>query len=155
MNQKNISPEEMIQILKDRDFKLASDFIQIGSILGCIPAIRYATAHKTWKCVYSKQKPKRVLYTIECNESRWSIKANLFHIDQYRKDVESCSDNIKRTIESAYNCKMCSSHCKGGTVFTLDGEQYKKCIGCCFYFKNLHDEDWYSVQTLIQKEFAY
>lgn len=155
MDQIDMTPEDMIKILKDKDFENALKFVQVGSLLNCKAAIRYATAHKSWKCVYSKRKPKRVLFTIECDEDKWSIKANLFHIDQYKESVESCSDNIKNAIKSAYDCRMCSSRCKGGAQFTIDNQQFVKCIGCCFYFRNLPDEEWDCIRSLIEMESNY
>jgi hypothetical protein len=155
MNQNVTSPEVMINILKDRDFEIASGFIQTAVSLDCRYDIRYATAHRIWKCAFSKQKPKRVLFMLECNENRWYVKVNLFHIDQYRQVVESCSDEIRNRIKTAYDCKMCSPRCKGGAEFLLDNQKYKKCKGCCFYFSDMADNDWSCLQTLIRSEAMY
>ena len=151
-----MTPQEMIAILNDDSYReIASSFVELGKAVECNSAIRYAKAHKKWKCVWSKRKPKRVLYTIECDEENWSIKANLFHIDQYKEIVESCSDQVLYRIRTGYDCKQCSSRCKGGTEFELHGISYTKCIGCCFYFKGMASIEWADVMKLLEYESKY
>ena len=148
------TPIEMIRILPDQEFALVKDFVDLGEKLNCKSQVRFATAHKTWKCVYSRKKPSRVLYTIECTDEKWHIKACLWNIDAYRELLSKCSDRIKEIIKNAYNCKSCNGHCKGGAEFTFEKILYKKCVGCCFYFSKLSKDDWYSLLSLIEKEYA-
>lgn len=128
------------------------DFAEMGEILGCKQNIRSATAHKSWKCTFSKRKPKRVLFTIECTESSWHIKANLFHMGQYMDLVESCSANVLSRIKQSYNCRRCYPECVGGTEFTLHGTFYKKCIGCGFYFESMKPDEWSEIRMLLESE---
>ena len=68
------------------------------------------------------------------------------------KQIEKCSEKIKGIIASAYDCKMCNNRCSGGAEFAFGGVNYKKCIGCCFYFSDLNNEDWRDLLMLIKKE---
>ena len=146
------TPAEMIRILPDDDFSVANAFVALGEALNCKSVVRYATAHKSWKCVYSRKKPARVLYTIECTEDKWHIKACLWSIDAYREAFDACSDTIKGIVTSAYDCKACNQHCAGGAKFSLGGILYKKCMGCSFHFSNLSKDDWRDLVALIAKE---
>ena len=148
------TPVEMISILPDDDFNLANQFVKLGEKLNCMSKVRFAPAHKSWKCVFSTKKPSRVLFTIECTHDKWHIKACLWHIDAYRDCFDTCSNNIKETITGAYDCKSCNLHCGGGAAFTLNGVVYKKCVGCSFYFIHLDCYDCQSLLTLIEKEYA-
>ena len=147
------TPNEMIQILPDDEYKKSLIFIDLGAELLCKAQTRYAHANKYWRCVFSRKKPPRVLFTVECTDEWWRVKACLWNIDTYREVFSSCSDNIKNDVLNAYNCKSCNSHCKGGAAFSFEDKQYQKCVGCCFYFSNLCDEDWNSLSLLIKKEF--
>ena len=93
-----------------------------------------------------------MLFTIECTEEKWQIKACLWNIDAYRNELNKCSEVMQNRIIEAYNCKSCNSHCNGGAEFTFKGVQYRKCVGCCFYFSNLIEDDWGQLLLLIEKE---
>ena len=146
------TPIETIEILSPDDFLRAKEFIALGEKLNCKNSIRYAVAHKSWKCAFSAGKPSRVIFTMECTPKKWKIKANLWNIDAYTEILSPCSEKIKTIIKTAYDCKSCSDRCKGGAAFTFENISYKKCNGCCFYFSDLEDDDWRSLRTLIQKE---
>lgn len=125
------SPIEMIGILPDEEFTLAKKFIDLSEKLNCKSQVRFAPGHKTWKCVYSRMKPSRVLYTIECSEKNRHVKACLWNIDTYKELLNTCSDNIKNIIKNAFDCISCNLHCKGGAKFTYEKILYKKCIEVC------------------------
>ena len=147
------SPIEMISILPDEEFSIAKKFIELGEKLKCKSKVRFANAHKTWKCVFTRTKPSRVLFTVECSDDKWHIKACLWNIDAYRDFLSICSDRIKNDILSAYDCKLCNNHCQGGAGFNFENKQYQKCVGCCFYFSKLCKDDWNNLMLLITKEY--
>ena len=142
----------MIKILPDNEYSKALKFINLGIELNCKANTRYAHANKYWRCSFSRKKPSRVLFTVECTEKWWRIKACLWSIDAYSDILSSCSDKIKNDIINAYNCKSCNNHCKGGAGFVFEDKKYQKCVGCCFYFSELSDKDWNSLALLIAKE---
>ena len=144
---------EMIAILPETECKQAQTFIDLAEKLHCKTAVRYAKAHKTWKCLVTRRKPQRVLYTIDCTDERWHIKACLWSIDAYRDTLDGCSEIVKAVIRSGYDCKQCNTHCGGGAVFTFEGVSYRKCVGNCFYFSGLVESDWAQVLILLEKEF--
>ena len=146
------TPVEMIGILPEEAFLLAKEFIELGEKLDCKSKVRFAPAHKTWKCVFQRKKPSRVLFTLECTEKRWHIKACLWNIDAYRDLLSECSEKINSVIVNAYDCKTCNGHCAGSAVFTLNDVKYNKCVGSCFYFSKMCSDDWRSLLTLIRKE---
>jgi hypothetical protein len=146
------TPSEMIRILPDDSFNEAMCFINLGDKLDCKASTRYAHANKYWRCVYSRKKPVRVLFTVECTEEWWRIKACLLNIDKYRDSLTSCSENIRNTIINAYDCKSCNDHCKGGAKFTFEEKQYQKCTGVNFYFSGLEEEEHDDLILLLTKE---
>ena len=147
------TPQEMIRILPNDAYEKALGFINFGVALNCKANIRYAHANKYWRCVFSRKKPSRVLFTVECTDEWWRVKACLWNIDNYRNYLSECSDKIKNIIINAYNCKSCNNHCKGGAGFTFKGIKYQKCVGCCFYFSELCKDDWNGLLQLITQEY--
>lgn len=146
------SPIEMIGILPSPEFEEAEKFIKLGEQLNCKSRVRFATAHKTWKCVFSKRKPSRVLFTVECTETWWQIKAVLSHIEEYKEELNHCSQHLIQLIKTAYDCHKCHDRCKGPNPFVIDGITYRKCIGCSFYFSKLNRTDQDSLIGLIKRE---
>jgi len=114
--------------------------------------IRFAKAHKRYKCKFSTRKPIRALYTLDFNDSDWFIKVNLFTIHRYIDKVYNMSKNIQDIILSGYDCKDCSPNCKGGVKFKYNNVAYDKCIGVNFNFKNLSSNEWNDVIILAKKE---
>ncbi|MCL2404343.1 MAG: hypothetical protein FWC92_02220 [Defluviitaleaceae bacterium] len=147
------TPHEVIKILPESQQIKALLFIELGLELECKAQTRYAHANKYWRCVFSRKKPQRVLFTVECTDEWWRIKACLWNIDAYSDYFASCNKRIKNDILSAYDCKSCNSHCKGGAGFSFEDKQYQKCVGLVFYFSSLTDDEWDNVAMLIRKEF--
>jgi hypothetical protein len=146
------TPEEMIRVLPDIEYNQALKFIELGSLLNCKAQTRYAKSNKYWRCVFSKKKPARVLFTVECTDSWWRIKAMLSNIEQYKQELDNCSEKLINLIKTAYDCHKCNAYCKGPNPFTIDGIQYRKCLGCSFYFSNLDDADQNSLINLLKRE---
>lgn len=107
------------------------------------------------KCIFSKRKPSRVLFTVECTDAGWQIKAMLSNIEKYKDALDHCSDNLIHLIKTAYDCHKCNNHCKGPNPFTIDGIEYRKCLGCSFYFPKLDCADQESLLALIKREAVY
>jgi hypothetical protein len=74
---------DMIRMLPEAEGQIAAEFAALAHRLGCTAKVRYAAAHKSWKCVYRTKNPPRVLFTLECTPGAWHIKACLFHTDRY------------------------------------------------------------------------
>ena len=128
------TPHEMIEILPAEKREEAAEFIDLGGALGCNVQTRYAHANKYWRCVFTNKKPRRVLFTVECTEEWWRVKAMLSNIEQYKCMLSDCSENLINKMKTAYDCKDCSTRCKKPKPFVLDGVTYRKCVGCSFYF---------------------
>lgn len=147
------TPIEMIEILPVNQIPLAKKFVELGAKLNCKNKVNATRLQKTWKCVYSITKPSRVFYTITCKAEGMEIKACLWNINTYCDYLNTCSDIIKNIITTAFDCHSCNPNfCKGGSAFTFQDKSYKKCVGCCFYFSNLTDEDWESLLIILNKE---
>ncbi|MDS6407625.1 hypothetical protein REL06_016055 [Clostridioides difficile] len=142
--------EEMLEVLSGKDYDIACHLHELGKSLDC--KIESKTGARSYKIVYSTKKPKRSLFTIECNEKKWRVKANLFHLNTYKDAVEECSKTIKDSITKTRTCKKCNSKCIGGSSFELDGKSYLTCIGSGHYFANMEEMDWKNLEKLITKE---
>lgn len=148
------TPIEMIEILPADQIPLAKRFVDLGAKLNCKSKINATRLQKTWKCVYSRTKPSRVFYTITCTAEGMEIKACLWNIDTYCDYLNTCSDTIENIITTAFDCHSCNPNfCKGGPAFTFQDKSYKKCVGCCFYFSNLLNDDWESLLRLLNYEY--
>jgi hypothetical protein len=155
MESTTILPQDMIRILPDNEYQKALKFINLGINLNCKAQTRYANSNKYWRCVFSKRKPSRVLFTVECTEKWWRIKAMLSNIEQYKEELNNCSERLVNLIKTAYDCHKCNSFCKGPKPFTIDDIEYRKCLGCSFYFSNISDTDQDNLINLLKKEFLF
>ena len=155
MENNTVSPQDMIKILPENEYKMALKFIDLGGELNCKPQTRYAHSNKYWRCVFSKKKPSRVLFTVECTNDWWRVKAMLSNLEQYKDELNYCSADLVNQIKTAYDCHRCNTYCKTPNPFSIDGVEYKKCIGCSFYFTNLSEDDQDALIRLIKREFQY
>jgi hypothetical protein len=108
---------------------------------------------------YSIKKPKRMLFIIKTNEKYktneidFRIKANLFHIDRYREDVEKSPLKIKEAIKNTAQCSKCNPVCFNvKSQYTLDGVFYDPCYIKGHHFENLITSEWNKLKQLIIEE---
>lgn len=144
---------EMLKILSGDDFTQAEMLHKLGESLNC--KIEPRTGAHYYRIQYSAKKTKRTLFTIECNEKRWRVKANLCFISNYIELASNCSDKIKNTITGTRTCTKCNSRCIGGTHFKLDGRAYFTCIGSGHFFENLTGGEWAELAELLKTEISF
>jgi hypothetical protein len=147
-----ITPLEMIAILPDEKRATAKRFCELGEKLNCKPEIRYAKVNKYWRCVFKAQRINKVLFTIECTEQWWRIKAILANMAQFTERLSECSEELRQKILTAYDCHHCNDFCKRAIPYTYEGNEYSKCIGCSYYLADLSDADWTDVMSLIKED---
>jgi len=143
---------DVISVISSENTHIASKFISLAGKLNLKSIIRYAVGHKTWKCIFSMTKIKRVLFTLECNENRFIVKANLFHIDNYLDKTNDITPTIISKLNIAYNCNECNPICRKGASLTLDGKTKRKCITSAFTFENLKADEWQTVIKMVEEE---
>ncbi|MFN1843959.1 hypothetical protein ACK2FW_13465 [Clostridioides difficile] len=68
--------EEMLKVLSGKDYDIACHLHELGKSLDC--KIEPKTGARSYKIVYSTKKPKRSLFTIECNEKNGELKQIFF-----------------------------------------------------------------------------
>lgn len=145
------SPEEMLGILQGTDYDTALSLHELGKSLGC--KIVSKIGAQSYKIVYSVTAPKkRALFTIECNDKKWRVKANLFRIGAYQDIVQSSSDAIKQSIKATRACVLCNPGCTGRSSYEIDGTAYLPCYGGGHYFTGLNASDWQNLKHLIALE---
>lgn len=142
--------DKMLEILKGTDFEQANKLHKLGKEINC--KVEPRTGAHYYRIQYSTPKPKRSLFTIECNEKRWRVKANLYNISQYMELTAECSDTVKNAIKSTRTCTRCNSRCIGGSHFEMDGKAYFTCIGSGHFFENMNSKDWDSLAVLLKRE---
>lgn len=144
-------PIDMLKILKDYDFWVAFSLHELGQSLNC--KIKGIRGPKSYKITYSLSVPKRrTLFVIECNEEKLRVKANLFRISEYQKEVDISPDKIKNIIKSTRACYSCNPRCTHRSSYTIDGE---KMLPCCYsghYFIGLEAFEWERLFELIKME---
>lgn len=145
--------EEMLKILQQDHYTQAQALHQLGQSLDCKIAPR--TGAHCYRIQYSLKKPGRTLFTLECNEKKWRVKANLYHISQYMDTAEGCSPSVKAHIIRTRTCTRCNPKCIGGSAFQMDKQGYFTCIGSGHYFENLTASQWEELIALLQREHQY
>lgn len=146
------TPYDMILILPKEVQAAIKPFLRLGEALRCKSEIRYAHCNKYWRCVFKLRKPAKVLFVLECTETWWRIKAVLSGLSQYTDTLALCSDSIIDKIITAYDCHRCNTHCKGAPPYTFRAKEYRKCIGCSYYFRDLSEQDWGDLERLIRED---
>ena len=145
------TPEEILQILQDTDYETALSLHELGKKLDC--KIEAKTGAKSYKITYALTKPKkRALFTIECNDVKWQVKANLFRIANYELEVATSPDKIKQCIKATRACVLCNPGCTGRASYVIDGETLLPCYGSGHYFKGLDTHEWQRLEELITFE---
>jgi hypothetical protein len=88
------------------------------------------------------------------NEIDFRIKANLFHIEDYRETVEESPSKIKESIKSTAQCSKCNPVCYNvKSKYTLDGVFYDPCYIKGHHFENLNSLEWSKLKQLIIEEY--
>lgn len=153
LDPKFLSPDDIKDSLTDGDKAIADDFITFAEQNGLKPKVKYAPWNNVWKCVYSQKKPKRVIYTIEAAPGKLMVKACLFNIEKYLHKY-ALPETIKNQLihERNWNCGNCNETCRKGVRFSMDGQDYYKCIGGAFTLGPLDAADWKQVCELIKEE---
>lgn len=142
--------EDMLKVLPGKAYDAALDLHDFGKSIGC--KIEAKKGAKNYKIVYSKKKPSRTLFTIECDDKKWKVKANLFNISGYKSVAEGCSNAIKNSIKKTKECTHCNTRCVNHPSYELDGRTYLPCYGCGHFFKDMIDSDWKDLKMLIKYE---
>ncbi|MDD4125533.1 MAG: hypothetical protein PHW77_07415 [Eubacteriales bacterium] len=146
------------------DINTVNMFISLAKDLNLSSQINYTrpkiiefNVNKGYKCVFTRKKPKRVMFTLDFSRKHFSVKANLYDIDKY-KDSFKLSENIISQMQTgAWNCAWynggtCSDKCRRGIPITINGKTEYKCIGGAFTLRNLSEDEWRQVAELIKKE---
>ncbi|MDF2845548.1 MAG: hypothetical protein K0R00_3974 [Herbinix sp.] len=109
-----------------------------------------------WSCVYTSNKNKKVLMSLQVNHDVLSAKLNLQNIGQYMPLVEEQPEKIRESIRSnGWDCGHCNHGCSGGFSFKMDGQAYNKCRCGAFLFPDITMEDVKSFETLLSQELLY
>ena len=153
LDPKFLTPEDVKEDLSAEDKAVVDEFFIFAERYGLKPAVRFGGGHKRWKCVYTQKKPKRVIFTIDTEPGKLSIKACLFNIDKYLHKY-TLPESIKTQLiqDKNWNCGNCSEKCRKGVPFTIDGQDYYKCIGGAFTLDSLNTDEWRLVRDLLQEE---
>lgn len=109
-----------------------------------------------WSCVYTGNKNKKVLMSLQVNQQTLSVKLNLQHIGEYMSLVAEQPEKIREAIQSnGWNCGNCNPGCSGAFSFEMDGKTYNKCRCGSFVFNDITMKDVTSFKKLLNKELTY
>lgn len=109
-----------------------------------------------WSCVYTNNKNKKVLMSLQVNHEVLSAKLNLQNIGQYMPLVDKQPERIRESIRSnGWDCGHCNPGCSGGFPFEMDGKAYNKCRCGAFLFSDITMEDVISCEKLLKQELLY
>jgi len=153
VNKSAYTPENIKNVFDTEYRKIVDEFISLAVKYDLKHAVRYAPGRKTWKCVFTSKKPKRVIFTLETAPGKFNVKACLWEIGSYMPN--NLSKPLKQQlVNNCWNCGECegNSKCRKGIKFSLDGQAYYKCVGGAFTFENLDCNDFRIIIELIEKE---
>ncbi len=141
--------QEMLKIISDGyDQALAfSSFAQEQQLLAqtrCSP--RY------YRIEYFTENPRRSVFTIQCNESEWMIKAPLVYLHNYDNMLAGCAAEIITVLKTTRECIQCSSRCAQGAHFQLEQRHKIVCISDAHTFQNLSPRGWADLRRLLSEE---
>jgi rubrerythrin len=154
--------QEAIQFLPHDEQKVAYDLHELSKSLKLKIGMRrnLQKAGRGYCIEYSTKKPNRMLFIIKTgekyktNEIDFRIKANLFHIEDYRETVEESPSKIKESIKSTAQCGKCNPVCYNvKSKYTLDGVFYDPCYIKGHHFENLNSLEWSKLKQLIIEEY--
>jgi hypothetical protein len=146
---------EVIGSLEGKDSEMVLKFHELAVSLGYTGTISpMGKKIDDWKCEYTNKKPKRTLFILRVNKKGWSVRCKLFNIAKYEEAVANCTEGVKQMLISAPNCEIHGGRCKGPVNFSLSNDMHSKCRHSVL-FKDLQEEDWACVRTLIELESKY
>jgi hypothetical protein len=154
--------QEAIQFLPHDKQKVAYDLHELSKSLKLKIGMRrnLQKAGRGYCIEYSTKKPNRMLFIVKTGEKYktseidFRIKANLFHIDDYREAVEESPLIIKESIKSTAQCGKCNPVCYNvKSCYTLDGTFYDPCYVKGHHFENLNASEWSKLKQLIVEEY--
>lgn len=153
IDSKSINIDDIKDELKGEERAAADEFFALAGQYGLKPTVRYAAWKRSWKCVFTQKKPKRVIFTIETAPGSFTVKACLFNIGQYLHK-HTLPEAVKSQLvhDRNWNCGNCNETCRKGVPFSLDGRDYYKCIGGAFTLGPLNASDWKLARELIKEE---
>lgn len=153
---------EAIQFLPQAEQTVAQDLHELSKLLSLKVSMRrnLQKAGRGYCIEYSTKKPNRMLFTIKTGEKYktkeidFRIKANLFHIDGYREEVEKSPSKIINSIKSTDECGKCNPVCYNvKSRYTLDGVYYDPCYIKGHHFEDLNPFEWNVLKNLIMEEY--
>lgn len=145
---------EMLQTLPKEEYEKAYSLHLLAQELGLQAKPR--TGAQYYRIAYNTKKPTRTVFTIECNDVKWRVKASLQSLEDYRELAQECDSKLKEQITQTRTCTECNpTRCKMGTRFHLDNKEYYTCIGSGHFFKDLTVSQWGQFKNLIREEVNY
>lgn len=121
------------------------------------PAIRMGGFMRNdWSCVYTGNKSKKVIMSLQVCQDKLSAKLNLQHIGKYINKVMDYPEHIRETIRTnGWDCGCCREGCAGGFVFEMDSRTYNKCRCGAFLFADISGDEIPYCKELLKQELAY
>ncbi len=144
---------EILSSLKEKDKEIVMDLHKTALALAYKAKISpMGKKPEDWKCEYITSKPKRVLYILRIKEGHFSIRAKLFHLAEYEKVLENCTEHCKTVLLSASKgCKNHGGGCAGPISFTAGGKAHSICRHS-FLFDEINEEDVEGIKRLLESE---
>ena len=154
INRSPYKPEGMLDILPESDKAIAAKLIVAAQKNGLKPDITYKPEQMNWKCVYFLKKPKTKIFTLWASPEQFSVKANLFKIDNYLAESDITQTLKSQFLDNTMECANCEAYQCSGAKITLDGHTYRRCIYGAYAFHNMEAQDYDALIGLMEKEIA-
>lgn len=145
-------PAEMLQIISSA-YQQALSFYNMAEEQKLIAKPRKSP--KYYRIEYLTESPRRSIFTIQCNESEWLIKAPLVYLCNYDDKLKDCSPDVLAVLSSTRECIQCSSRCSQGAHFTLENQHRIVCVSDEHSFQNLSEHGWADLRMLLKCEIDF
>ena len=151
-----LTEESIYHALDSEGRKIAAELHKTLAMLSK-PTVRMGGFMRNdWSCVYTGNKSKKVIMSLQICQDKLSAKLNLQHIGEYIGKIMHYPENIRETIgSSGWECLHCRESCAGGFAFEMENKRYIKCRCGAFVFENLSAHELPYCKELLNNELAY
>ena len=127
---------------------------------GCKMEIKQAKQGYVVSYIYTKNKKRIALMNYVFRKSGMMVRIYARHIHRYQILLDSISEEMKKNVIKAGNCKRltgvseCSSTCTAGYDFMMDGVNYKKCKNSAFFWR-VDADSMEHIKKILEKELEF
>lgn len=148
----NLSLEAMCRTISPERAEIARRFDRIISPHAKRKVTMSGIMRNDWGCVYTLTSNKRIVLTLNVNQQALHVKMNLAHLEGYTALLDECSEALRNSMLSTWECGHCNPGCAGGFKFIYQDKAYNKCRGGAFQVPDVRVDQVDDCIRFLEKE---